>query len=99
MRRQAGEALALQANFAGTRRVDTGDEIDQRRLAGAIGPDEAADLAGGDADRDVFRRRQSAEAFGEALGLEQRRHQTSRPRSPKSPVGRTSRMAMTRRKP
>ena len=43
--REAADALAGELHLAGVGRVDAGDEIDQRGLAGAVGTDQAADLA------------------------------------------------------
>src|SRR4051812_24739591 len=52
--------------------VHAGDRIEARRLARAIGPDEAEDLATLDAERHGVERRQATELDGELLSLKQR---------------------------
>src|SRR3954451_8744193 len=50
------------------------DDVEQRRLAGAIWSDDADDLVLGDGRRDIRQRREPAEADGDPLHLEQRSH-------------------------
>src|SRR3954470_11996387 len=50
------------------------DDVEQRRLAGAIWSDDAAALVLGDGRRDTRQRREPAEADGDPLHLEQRSH-------------------------
>src|SRR5690606_11755169 len=56
------EGLALERDRAFLRGIEAGDRVDQRRLAGAVGPDEAVDLALLDAHRDIRQRLHAAEA-------------------------------------
>ena len=49
------------------RRIVAGDDVEERRLAGAVRADHRPALAGGDRQRDVVDRRQRAEAPGDAL--------------------------------
>src|SRR5262249_14168254 len=52
-----------------------GDGVERRGLAGAVGSDDQPPLARHDAERDVFRRRQAAEALAQMRDLERgRRH-------------------------
>ncbi len=45
VRRARQDALAFQENVAVARLVEPGEAIEQRRLAGAVRPDQAEDLA------------------------------------------------------
>ena len=45
VRRQAGDVVALEGDAAGIGLVEAGDGGEQRRLARAVGPDQADDLA------------------------------------------------------
>src|SRR5690606_21384117 len=62
VRADADEGLALERDRAFLRGIEAGDRVDQRRLAGAVGPDEAVDLALLDAHRDIRQRLHAAEA-------------------------------------
>ena len=53
---------------------DAGDHVEQRRLAGAVGADHAADLAGLDVERHLVHRHQAAEALGHVVEDKQRAH-------------------------
>ena len=48
----------------GARREKAADQIEERGFAGAVRPDDRAQLALGDAERDVLHRDETAEAFG-----------------------------------
>src|SRR5581483_5853836 len=74
-------------DLAGGRREVAGDQVEQRRLAGAVGPDDAGDRALGDREGDLADRRQAAEVLGQVADLEQahagfRRRRFSRPFTP-----------------
>jgi hypothetical protein len=45
VRRLAGYLGTLEAHAAGGRAQDTGEQVEQRRLAGAVGPDQATDFS------------------------------------------------------
>jgi hypothetical protein len=66
-----GPAGELEA--AGVGRVEPGDHVEEGGLAGAVGADEAVDLAALDAQPDVGQRLQAAEALADAGHGEQRR--------------------------
>jgi hypothetical protein len=61
---------AAQHEAAGVGRVQAGDDVEEGGLAGAVGADQAVDLAGVDRDADVRQRLQAAEALGDAVDLE-----------------------------
>ena len=68
-----------------------GDEVEERRLAGAVRPDHAHDLALVDVRGRASRRREAAEGHRHAAQLEQlapRAHTISTRFSPRSPCGR-----------
>src|SRR5207253_10742034 len=52
----------------------TGQQVDQRRLAGAVGPDHRDELLRLDGDADVAQGAQCAVILADGSGLEQRRH-------------------------
>src|SRR6266511_6295643 len=56
-------------NARGGAPTQPGEAFEQRRLAGAIGPDDAHDLARVDLERDVRERRVIAEALGQPVHL------------------------------
>ena len=64
--------LPLEAETALVGRMDAGDHLDQRRLAGAVVADEGDDLAGTNLEVDVLQRLDRAEALADALQREQR---------------------------
>ena len=89
VRLEAEQRLALEPDVAGVGLVDAGDEVEERRLAGAVRPDHADDLALVDVQVELVDAREPAEALRDALELEQRRHQTISTRDvPSSPCGR-----------
>src|SRR5690606_18730380 len=61
---------AAQAEAAGIRHVQPGDDIEERGLAGPVGPDEAVDLAAANADADAGERLQAAETLVHARHFE-----------------------------
>ena len=48
------EAAALELDGAGSRQVEAGEHVHERRLAGAVGPDEADDLPAVELEGDVL---------------------------------------------
>ena len=71
MRRQARDVVPLEADAAGCRLVDAADEIEDRRLAGAVRADDREDLALVDAEADAVDRLDAAEMHGQIFDLEQ----------------------------
>ena len=67
--RQAGDVAAREVDAAGVRRVEPGDEIEQRGLAGAVRPDDADQLALGDGERQRVDGGDAAEAARQPLDL------------------------------
>ena len=65
------DALALEIDLAGSRGVDAGDELDQRRLAGAVVADQRDDLAVVDLQVDVPEDLDMAEGLLHALHLQE----------------------------
>ena len=72
--RRAGRARAAAmpstSTAPGGRVVEAGDELDERRLAGAGGADEGDDLAGGDVEVDAAQRLEARARVGERDALE-----------------------------
>src|SRR5437870_943492 len=64
---QARDVTALIPEPAGGGRAEARDEIEQRRLAGAVGPDQAEELAALHGERHAAHRHDTAEAAGERL--------------------------------
>src|SRR5215471_1047127 len=86
----AQHVLAVEAHGAAVRPVEPRDDVERRRLAGAVRPDQAGDLSVVDGERQLVEREDSAEAPTDVLDLEQRHdvyfltpwtHTTSRHRS------------------
>ena len=59
------------------RREDAVDEIEERRFAGAVGADEAEDLALVDGEAQTVHRLHAAEALAQAVDLEERGHSST----------------------
>ena len=74
----------------GVRRVDAGDEVEERRLAGAVRPDHAHDLALVDVQVELVDAREPAEALRDACSSSSRSAIRRSPpaRVPSSPCGR-----------
>src|SRR5207247_5352515 len=66
----AGDVDAAEEDAAGVRRQQSGDQVEDRRLAGAVGADEPEDLMGGEGKGHVVDRGDAAEAAGEPADLE-----------------------------
>ena len=93
MRAQAGHVGAAQHDASAADAGDTGDQVEQRRLAGAVRPDQGVDAALRHRHVDIVDRDQSRIAAGDAGQLE-KRHQrlldARRSRSGSRPAGRNS---------
>ena len=77
--------MSVEPNVAGVGRDHPGDDVEQRRLAGTVGTDDADDLALLDVEIKIADRPHTAKVAGEAADLEQR-HQRSIPLSDSSVV-------------
>ena len=73
MHRQRGDVLVEEADAAGGRQEVAGDGVEQRRLAGAVGAEHGAPLAGRDPHADAGERHQRAEVPRHAFELERMR--------------------------
>ena len=96
---ETGDVLPVQRHRAGVRALEAGEEVEERRLPGAIGPDDADQLAGRHAERHVPVGSDSAVPLGEPLDLEERRRAhpvRRRPRwaSAMTPPGWTTEISM-----
>src|SRR5207253_10475657 len=87
MRRQADERLAVEENVSRSRPVDAGDEVEERRLAGAVRTDHAHDLALVDVQVEIGDDVQAPEVHRQLLQLQQA-HTISTLAVPSSPCGR-----------
>src|SRR5438552_1133809 len=91
-RREADELLAAKADRASARVRVTGDEVDERRLARAVGADDGDDLLGRDGDVDVAGGHDLIEQLRESAHLQHRRARHARARfrssADQSPPGR-----------
>src|SRR5262249_3776640 len=72
VRRLAQEALAREDDRARVGLVEAGDQVEERRLAGAVRPDQPDDLAGLDVERHVVDGDDAAETPPYVLEREQR---------------------------
>jgi len=70
MARPLGHVLTKQHDLSGGRRENSGDQIEQGRLAGAVRSDDGLAIAGHDLERDVAHGAQAAEALRECPELE-----------------------------
>src|SRR5262249_41369707 len=72
MRRDSAQVVAVEGDASTRRLVDAADAIEQRRLAGTVGPDERADLTGVDRERQVDQGNDAAELDAYLLDVQQR---------------------------
>src|SRR5262249_35856536 len=70
LRREARHVAAFEAHRAGIGLVEAGDEIEQRRLAGAVRAYDRDELLFGDIETDGIDGSEAAEPPGEAADLE-----------------------------
>ena len=78
VRRRAQQALAVEDDLALVRLVQPRDQVEERRLAGAVRADQADDLALADVERDVVDRDDPAEPPRHVLDREQGHAETLR---------------------
>ena len=74
VRGERGDVVAVEEDGPGGRLENAGEQVDQRRLAGAVRPDQGVAGAALELERDVVGRRQAAEALDERARGEDRRH-------------------------
>src|SRR5207245_9033130 len=72
VRPEAGDVLAVEDDRAPGRSQDPGQQVETGRLAGAVGADQADDLALVDGEVDAVDGGQATEEPGEITGLEER---------------------------
>ena len=77
---QAGDVVAVEEDAAGVERLEAGDQVEQRGLAGAVRADDAEDLALVHVEGDVGVGGKAAVALGHALDVEQQAHAVPPPR-------------------
>src|SRR5262245_51487938 len=83
----AGDVAILEANGAGGRRQHAGEDVDQRRLAGAVGTDDRDELAGANGEADPVERAELAVELSDSLGGEDHpRTGAATARRAKSPI-------------
>ena len=70
-RRRMSDVDAAKADLAGVERIDSGQNLDQRRLAGAVFAEQRKNLAGLEGHADVRQRFRAAEALEDAADLQQ----------------------------
>ena len=91
MRLVAGDILSVKADAALVRPIDAGDDVEQGRFAGTVGPDDRDDAAAGDLERQVVHGGNAAKVDAEPVDLEQA-HDDLQPKRPaiegKMPWGR-----------
>src|SRR5262249_59414028 len=68
--RQSGDVVALEAYTALLGTVIAGDHVEQRRLAGPVGSDDAEQVAGADHEAHRAHRGEPTEALGDRLKRE-----------------------------
>ena len=78
VRRLAGDVDAAKYDLPGIRLEHAVDQIEQRRLAGAVRPDEAENFALFDGEAQIVHGLQPAEAPADAVEFEDRRHSSTR---------------------
>ncbi len=74
----AGERAALEHDVARLVLVEPAHAVEQGRLAGAVGADQAADVAAADVEADVVEGHDAAEAHADTSDAEQRRCRSRR---------------------
>src|SRR5258706_10501544 len=78
MRSEAGDALAVEEPVARARREGSGEQVDERRLARAVGTYERMARAAPNLEAHPVHRRERAETPGEPLGAKRRAHRRPR---------------------
>ena len=89
----AGDRLAADEDLAAGRLDHAGEDLDQRRLAGAVVADQADDLAAVDMKIDAAERIDAAVGFRDVAKLDQALGHGRPPPLPREPAGATGRPA------
>ena len=71
-RGDGGELLVAEADAAAVGGVGAGDDLDERRLAGAVFAEERVDLAGAEVEGDVVQHADAGEGLGDAADRDER---------------------------
>jgi hypothetical protein len=71
LRQRKRRALAVPHDLPGSRRVDAADQVEYRRLSGAVGPDQREHLAAPHVEADLVHRQHAAEAHAQVFGRKQ----------------------------
>ena len=79
VRLQPGHILAVEQDVPGGRRKGAGDHVEQRRLAGAVRPDQPGDRAALDLQRAAVDREHIAKTLGDLPYVYRRRHDALMP--------------------
>ena len=82
LHREVMDLLSLPPDRAGVGRVEPGDDLDQRRLAGAVVAEQPDDLVDADRDADVLQRADMVERLRDVLELEEVRRRRLHGRLP-----------------
>ena len=70
VRRKAGDVLAVKEDFAGIRSEIAADDVEERRLAGAVRADQSGDLPKGRGKAHIVQGLEGPETLGDVLDLE-----------------------------
>jgi hypothetical protein len=70
--RRAGDLAALEENLPARRLKEVGEQVEARRLAGAVRTDERVDAAAPHLQRDVLNRYETLELLGQPARFENR---------------------------
>ena len=70
---RAGRVMPAELYVAGVQRVDAGEDLDQRGLAGTVLAEQRQDLAGAELEVNVIERERASEALGVARSQPARR--------------------------
>ena len=81
MRREARRATRRRNGRAAINGDEAGQQVEHRRLAGAVGPNMPVISCGLQRERDVLDRAQAAEAFADMRDFEERGHGVPRTRA------------------
>src|SRR5690606_38107061 len=100
VRRQAGDSLAAEPDFAAGRREHARDQVEHRGLAGAVGADQGVPLALHNIQVDLLDYRQGSERLAQVTELQDGGHRQSASWGPvEAPLSRiSSQAAATRRR-
>jgi hypothetical protein len=67
LRRQPRDILVVEKDAAGTRCIETRDDVEESCLPSAVWPDDRGNPARGDSERNIFERNQPAETARNAV--------------------------------